>query len=388
MATDSILRPGELKDILLREIASADLTTADVSEVGHRARGEGRHRPHLRPPVGDGERDARVHRARRPARRWPAWCSTWKRTTSAPPSWATTSSSRKATRSAAPAACSRCRPARRCSGRVVDALGRPVDGRGPIQTTHTRAGRDGGAGHHRPPAGEGAAADRHQGHRRDDPDRPRPARADHRRPRHRQDRHRGRHDHQSEGHRRHLRLRRHRPEALDGRHGGGEAAQTRARWSTPSSSSPRASDPAPLQYIAPVHRLRAWPSTSCTRRASRRSACTTTSPSRPPRTASSRSFSAARRAARRIPGDVFYLHSRLLERAAKISEDAEAIEVRPAHQEAGRLAHRAADHRDPGRRRLGVHPDQRHLDHRRPDLPRRPTCSTPTCAPRWTPASA
>ena len=34
------------------------------------------------------------------------------------------------------------------------------------------------------------------------------------------------------------------------------------------------------------------------------------------------------------------------------------------------LADRAADHRDPGRRRLGLHPDQRHLDHRRPDLPR------------------
>ena len=34
MATDSTLRPGELKDILLREIASADLTAADVSEVG------------------------------------------------------------------------------------------------------------------------------------------------------------------------------------------------------------------------------------------------------------------------------------------------------------------------------------------------------------------
>ena len=34
MTTDSILRPGELKDILLREIAAADLTTADVSEVG------------------------------------------------------------------------------------------------------------------------------------------------------------------------------------------------------------------------------------------------------------------------------------------------------------------------------------------------------------------
>ena len=35
-----------------------------------------------------------------------------------------------------------------------------------------------------------------------------------------------------------------------------------------------------------------------------------------------------------------------------------------------RLADRAADHRDEGRRRLRVHPDQRHLDHRRPDLPR------------------
>ena len=47
-----------------------------------------------------------------------------------------------------------------------------------------------------------------------------------------------------------------------------------------------------------------------------------------------------------------------------------------------RLADRAADHRDPGRRRLGVHPDQRHLDHRRPDLPREPTCSTPASARR------
>src|SRR5215216_394764 len=34
MATDSILRPGELKEILLREIASADLSATDVAEVG------------------------------------------------------------------------------------------------------------------------------------------------------------------------------------------------------------------------------------------------------------------------------------------------------------------------------------------------------------------
>ena len=65
------------------------------------------------------------------------------------------------------------------------------------------------------------------------------------------------------------------------------------------------------------------------------------------------------------PGDVFYLHSRLLERAAKLNDE-----------ERRGLADRAADHRDPGRRRLGLHPDQRDLDHRRPDLPRdRPVLS-------------
>src|SRR5215472_5297993 len=34
MATDSILRPGELKDILLKEIQAADLSDIDVREVG------------------------------------------------------------------------------------------------------------------------------------------------------------------------------------------------------------------------------------------------------------------------------------------------------------------------------------------------------------------
>ena len=58
------------------------------------------------------------------------------------------------------------------------------------------------------------------------------------------------------------------------------------------------------------------------------------------------------------PGDVFYLHSRLLERAAKLSDENRR-----------RFADRPADHRDEGRRRVGVHPDERDLDHRRPGVP-------------------
>ena len=69
-----------------------------------------------------------------------------------------------------------------------NALGDPLDGKGPIETDRAPPGRGQGARRGRAPAGEGAAADRHQGHRRDDPDRPRPARADHRRPPDRQDR--------------------------------------------------------------------------------------------------------------------------------------------------------------------------------------------------------
>ena len=34
MATESVLRPGELKDVLLKEIEAADLSSIDTSEVG------------------------------------------------------------------------------------------------------------------------------------------------------------------------------------------------------------------------------------------------------------------------------------------------------------------------------------------------------------------
>ena len=76
-------------------------------------------------------------------------------------------------------------------GRVVDALGEPIDGKGPlVDVTRTRV-RGKGPGHRSPPLGARAGADRAEGDRRAGADRPRPARADYRRPADRQDR--GRH---------------------------------------------------------------------------------------------------------------------------------------------------------------------------------------------------
>ena len=53
-------------------------------------------------------------------------------------------------------------------GRVVNALGQPIDGKGPIDDQGDAPRRAQGAGHRDAPAGQRAAADRHQGDRRDD----------------------------------------------------------------------------------------------------------------------------------------------------------------------------------------------------------------------------
>ena len=203
-------------------------------------------------------------------------------------------------------------------GRVVDALGNPIDGKGPIQTTETRRVEIKAPGIVARKGVQPAAPDRHQGHRRDDADRPRPARADHRRPPDRQDRDRARHHHQPEGRRRRpastsrpARSSRTVAQVVDKLTQHGAMEYTIVVAAT-------ASEPAPLQFISPYtgcamgewfrdngkHALIVYDDLSKQAVAYRQLSLLLRRP--PGREA--------------YPGDVFYLHSRLLERAAKLDD--------------------------------------------------------------------
>ena len=166
-----------------------------------------------------------------------------------------------------------------------------------------------------------------------------------------------RHDHQPARQRRHLHLQRDRPEAVDGGAGRTHARRKRRDELHRSSSPPRrrirrrCSTSLPYSACAigeyfrdsGRHALVVYDDLSKHAQAYREISLLLRRP--PGREA--------------YPGDVFYLHSRLLERAAKLNRDS-----------GRRLFDSTADHRDAGGRPVGVHPDERHFDHRRADLSR------------------
>ncbi len=134
-----------------------------------------------------------------------------------------------------------------------------------------------------------------------------------------------------------------------------------------------ASDPAPMQFLALLYRLRHGRVLPRQRHARRDRV------RRPVQ------------AGRFLPPDVAAAAPpagpRSLPRRRVLSPLAAARARRQAEREERLgLADGAADHRDAGRRRLGLHPDQRDLDHRRPDLPRGRTVLPQASSPRSTSA--
>ncbi len=206
------------------------------------------------------------------------------------------------------------------------------------------------------PAGRGTRPDRADVDRRDDPDRPRPARADHRRPPDRQDGDRDRHDHQQQGQGPDLHLRRDRAADVDGRPAERDAGGKRRDGEHDHRRRPRRRGGAD-QVHRPLRRLRDGRALPLQRqsRALRLRRPHQTRLRLPADVAAA----AAPAGSRGLPG------RRLLPALAAAGAGGEA--ERRARR---RLADGAADHRDPGLRRLRLHPDQRDLDHRRPDLPR------------------
>ena len=211
-------------------------------------------------------------------------------------------------------------------GRVVDGLGNPIDGKGPIATDRTQPRRGEGARHHPAQVGARADADRPQGHRRADPDRPRPARTDHRRSPDRQDRGDHRHDHQPEDHQRRHPTRAKKLYCIyvaigQKRSTVAQLVQTLEEYGAMEYSivvAATASDPAPMQFLAPY--------TGCTmgeyfRDNGRHAVIFYDDLSKQAVAYRQMSLLLRRPPGREAyPGDVFYLHSRLLERAAKMSE--------------------------------------------------------------------
>ena len=207
------------------------------------------------------------------------------------------------------------------------------------------------------------------------PDRPRPARTDHRRSQDRQNRRRHRHHHRPEGPARRREVLSTSPSARRIAPSPFKSYETlkrrTARWSTPPSFPPAPPTPPPLQYIAPYAGSSDGRILHVDNGKHDALSSTTTFPSRPQ---AYRQLSLLLRrppGREAYPGDVFYFHSRLLERAVKLSAMSNG---------GGSLTALPIIETQDGRR-LGVHPDQRDLHHRRPDLSRARISSPPASVP-------
>ena len=203
-------------------------------------------------------------------------------------------------------------------GRVVNALGQPIDGKGPVEAKESDVIEKVAPGVIWRKSVEPAGADRPQGHRLDGADRPRPARADYRRPADRQDRGRDRHDHQPEGQGPHLHLRRGRPEGLHDRQRRRKLEEHGAMAYTIVVAA-SASESAAMQYVAPY--------SGCTMGEYFRDRGQDALVIYDDLTKQAWAYRQVSLLLRRppgreaYPGDVFYLHSRLLERAARVNEE-------------------------------------------------------------------
>ncbi len=188
-------------------------------------------------------------------------------------------------------------PGRRGAARPDRRPARPPARRqGRRQHDRDPPGRVQGARRGRAPAGRHAGPDRAEGDRRDDPDRPRPARADHRRPPDRQVGDRDRHDHQQQGQGPDLRLRRGRPADVDRRPGRRDPRRERRARQHDHRRRARRRGGADQVHGA-VRRLRDGRALPLQGQGHAR-ASTTTSPSTRPPTARCRCCCGARRAAR------------------------------------------------------------------------------------------
>ena len=230
------------------------------------------------------------------------------------------------------------------------------------------SGREAGARDHPAPSGRAAGADRHHADRRDDSDRPRPARADHRRSLDRQDDDLHRHDHQpgapqqgGRGGRRHqlstalLHLRGDRTEAIDDRADHRRAGRGRrdAVHHHPRLAGVGLGD-------QPVPRA-----------VRRRGDGRVVHGQRHGRADRLRRSVQARRG---LPAGVARVEAPVGPRGLPgrcVLPPQPAARARGAgrREVRQRLADRPADHRNAVGGRVRLHPDQRHLDHRRTDLP-------------------